>query len=97
MELEEASYRAQLGGLDQLAVGDLDRMERPFKFFLPKIEEFDELRKIRKKIIGLPYIALQQPMMIGTPIQNVGGCQPITFDLLMKIRRNHHVLLGIGH
>jgi hypothetical protein len=78
MQPELAVDRLELGRLDQLAMRHLHRMQRPFELLLPERQEALQLGKFRKQIVGLPDIRLQQPMVIGPPIQNVGCCQPIT-------------------
>ena len=44
-----------------------------------------QLGKFGKQIVVLPDVGLQQPAVIGTPIQNVRGRQAVATDLFAKI------------
>src|SRR5215469_9253366 len=85
MQSEFAADRLEFGRLDELAVRDAHRVQRPFEFLLPKAQETMQLGKLGEKIIVLPDVGLQQPAMIGTPIQYVRGRQAITTDLFTEI------------
>jgi hypothetical protein len=56
-------------------------MQRAFELFLPEREEALQLGKFGEQIVILPDVGLQQPAVIGTPIQNVRRRQAITTDL----------------
>jgi len=94
MQPKLAVDRPQLGRLDQLAVRDLHGMQRPFQLLLPEIQKLLQLGKFREKIVGLPDVRLQQPLMIGTPVQDVCGSQAKTVDLFTEVLRdrNHRAL-----
>src|SRR5262245_7338889 len=75
----------EFAGLDELAMRDAHRMQWPLKLFHPECQEAVQLGKFGKEIVVLPDVGLQQPAMIGTPIQNVRGRQAITTDLSTEI------------
>jgi len=98
MQPELAVDRLQLGRLDQLAMRDLHRVQRAFQLLLPERQEALQLRKFREQIVSLPDVGLQQPTMIGTPIQDVCGRQAKASNLLAEVvrhkaLRNHRVPL----
>src|SRR5450631_3367282 len=97
MQPKFAVDRPQFGGLDQLAVRDLHGVQRPFQLLLPELQEFLELGKFWEEIIGLPDIRLEQPLMIGSSVQDMRGGQPKTVDLFTEVLRyafrNHRALL----
>src|SRR5689334_9640015 len=85
VQSEFAADRLELRRLDQLAVSHLHGMQWPLKLFLPEREKTLQLRKLGEQIVILPDVGLQQPAMIGTPVQDVGGRQAITTDLFTEI------------
>jgi hypothetical protein len=85
MQPEFAVDGSELRRLDQLAVGHAHRMQRTLKLLFPEIEEAVEFGKFGKEIVVLPDIGLEQPMMIGTPIQDVRGGKAVTTHLLTEI------------
>src|SRR5208283_3116345 len=87
MKAEFRAQRLDLGRLDELRMADHNAIQRPFKLFLPERQEFDQNRKIRRDIIVLPDIGLQQAGMIWQMIKNLRRCKPISGELLDKIRR----------
>jgi len=91
MQSKFPADRLKLRRLDQLGVRDANRMQRPLKLLLPEGQEALQLGKFGKQIVVLPNVGLQQPLMIGTPVQDVGGCQAKAFDLPAEVFRNHRV------
>src|SRR5690348_1859188 len=89
MQHEFAADRFELRRLDQLAVRDLDGVQRPLELVLPKLQEARQLGKVREEVVGLPDEGLQQPMMIGTPVQDLRGGQAVTFELPLEVLRDH--------
>src|SRR5262249_10765530 len=85
MQPEFPADGLELCRLDQLAMRDAHRVQRSFKLLLPKGQEAMQLGKFGEEIVVLPDVGLQQPAMIGTPIQNVRGRQAITTDLFTEI------------
>jgi hypothetical protein len=85
MQTEHPVDRAQFCRLDHVGVRDHHRMQVALQGVLPEIEEPMKLRKGRAQIIRLPYIGLQQPRMIRTTIENVGGSQAVAGEPLLKI------------
>ena len=59
----------------------------------PETKKAVEHGKVRAKIVFLPDIALQQPWMIWTAIQNVGRGQAVAFELPVEVLRGHPALL----
>src|SRR5690606_22602790 len=66
------AHIAPLGGRYQFLVRVADRMERPFQFRLPEIDEPDQGRKFRRQIVVLPDIALQDMGVVGHVIEYFG-------------------------
>ena len=60
-------------------------MQRALELLLPELQKLVQLGEFGKQIVGLPEIGLQQPAMIGTPIQDVRRGQAVTLDLLDEI------------
>src|SRR5262245_18974166 len=76
-------------------MGDRDRMQRAFQGALPEQEEFLQLRKLRAEIVVLPDVALEQPGMDGTAIEDVRRGQPVAIELLLEIGR--YFVVEPGH
>src|ERR1700730_13159255 len=89
METKHAIDGAQFGRLDQLGMRDADSEQRAFELLLPEGEKILQRRKIRKQIVILPDVGLQQRGMIRHPIQNLRRRQPVTQDLLPEIVGNN--------
>jgi hypothetical protein len=89
MQPEHPVDRAQFRGLDHLGMGDGHRMQVAVQGFPPEIEEALKFREVRTQVIGLPYIGLQQPGMIRTTVEYVGGRQTIAGELLSEAVRYH--------
>src|SRR5690348_12499917 len=85
MQLELAVDGANLGRADQPCMRYGDRVQRPFKGLQPEIEKLVERRKRRAEIVILPDIGLQQPRMVGPPVEDVSRGQPVALELLAKI------------
>src|SRR3954469_5336106 len=88
MQPEHAVDGAQLGRLDQLGMGHRDRIQRTFQLFLPEAEKILQRRKLRKQIVVLPDIGLQQRGMIRHSIKNLSRRQTITQTMLPEIVGN---------
>ena len=85
MEPEFPVDRLELRRLDQLAVCDAHRMQWPPELLHPERQKALQLGKFGKEIVVLPNVRLQQPAMVGTPIQDVRGRQAIATDLSTEI------------
>src|SRR5262245_39065960 len=96
VQSELAVDRLELRRLNQPAVSHAHRMQWPFKLFLPEREKTLQLGKVGEQIVILPDVGLQQPAIIGTPIQDVRRRQAITTDLFTEILRNHFVPSRVG-
>jgi hypothetical protein len=57
---EFAADKRKLLRRDESPMRDADAVERPIKIGSPITEEIDELRKIRRDIVVLPNVALEQ-------------------------------------
>lgn len=95
MQPEFAIDGFKLGWLDQLAVGDLDRMQRTFELLLPKLQKALQFGEVREKIVILPNVGLEEPMMVRPPIKNVRCGQTKAINLLDEIWRNHFRVLRL--
>jgi hypothetical protein len=93
---ELAIQRPELGRFDELGMANHDTMQRPIELFAPKHQEFEQHRKLRREIIVLPDISLQQPRMIGQMIEDTRGGKPLSGKLLDKIGMRFD-LFGCGH
>jgi hypothetical protein len=88
MQPEHAVDGAQLGRLDQLGMGDGDGEQGSLELLLPEREKILQRRKIRKQILILPDVSLQQRGVIRHPIENLRRRQPITQHLFPEIVGN---------
>jgi hypothetical protein len=86
MQPEFAFERFDLGRLDQFRMSHHNAMQRPVELFPPERQEFDQDGKIRRKVVVLPDIGLQQARVIRQMIENTRGGKPISRELLDKIR-----------
>jgi len=78
---ELAADRPQLRRLDQAAMADRDRMQRPFQLVAPEGQELVELGEERSQIIFLPDERLQERGVIGQAVENIGRRQTVSFQL----------------
>src|SRR6266404_849335 len=85
---KDAVDGAQFGRLDQLGVRNGDGEQRAFELLLPEREKILQRREIRKQIVVLPDIGLQERGMIRHPIKNLCRRQPITQHLFPEILGN---------
>jgi len=67
-------------------------MERPVERLLPECEKSLQFREFRAEVIFLPDVGLQQPGMIGTPIKDLRGGEPVTGELAPEVFAGHLVL-----
>src|SRR5271163_3404136 len=89
MQSEHPVDRAQFRRLDHLGMRDGHRMQVAIQRFPPEIQEALKFREAWTQVIGLPHIGLQQPGMIRTTVENVGGRQAIARELLLEVLRYH--------
>src|SRR3569832_990592 len=89
MQHELAIHRLERGRLDQLAVRNLDRVQRALELLLPELEEAMQLGEFREEVVGLPDIGLKQPVVIGTPVQDLRGGESVAFELPLEVLRDH--------
>src|ERR1043165_1551907 len=82
---ELAADRPQLGRLDQPAVRDRHRMQRPFELLDPEGQEALQLREFREQVVVLPDLGLTKPGVVGTPVQDLSGCQPVAAQLSFEV------------
>src|SRR5580700_5427125 len=92
MQPEFAVDGADFRRLDQPRVRHRDRVQRALQLLQPEIEEFVELGKVRAEIVVLPDIGLQEPGMIGPPVEDVGGGQAVALELPAEVFRNSTLL-----
>src|SRR5215467_6914907 len=92
MQAEFAIHCADLSRLDQARMRDQYRVQRPFELFAPKCEKAMQLGEIGVKVVVLPNVGLQQPEVIGSPVENACGRQPVAFELTPEILATHLVL-----
>src|SRR3569833_1052728 len=67
---------------------DRHRMQRTVELLLPESEEVAQRRKLRKHVVVLPDIGLQQRAMIRHPVENLGRRQPVAQQLFPEILGN---------
>ncbi len=96
MQPKFAIERFKLGRLDQLRMSHHDAMQRPVELFPPERQEFDQDRKIWRKVVVLPDIGLQQTRVIRQMIENSRGGKPISRELLDKIGRRFVSILLVA-
>src|SRR5215470_723872 len=90
---EYAADRPDLGRRDQARMRDTHRMQRAFELGLPEFEEPVEFGEARVQIVVLPDVGLEQPGVVGPPVQNVRGGEPVSFELPAEVSAGHGVLL----
>ena len=76
MQTEDTINGVQFGRLDEFRMRDGDCEQRSFEFCFPEREEILQRREIRKHIVVLPDVALQEPMATGATNAGVGGMPP---------------------
>ena len=64
VEAEFAVDCFELGRLDELAMRHLHRVQRALKLFLPEVQELLQFGELRKQVVVLPDVALEQLLMI---------------------------------
>jgi hypothetical protein len=77
VQAEHAVDWAQFGRLDQPGMRDRHRMQRPLQLLLPEREKILQCGKSWKQVVVLPDVALQQPALIRTTIENFGRRQAV--------------------
>ena len=88
MQPKHAVDGAQFSGLDQLGMRDPDRIKRPLELLLPEGKEVPQRRELRKQIVILPDVCLQQRGMIRHPVKNFRRRQPVTQHLFPEVFGN---------
>ena len=71
---------APLARPDQLAMGEAPRMQRAVNPFLPELDEFEQLRTVRRQIVVLPDEAVDHIPLIRTPAERFGRGQPLALQ-----------------
>lgn len=71
---------------DQTLVGIADGMQRPVEARLPEVQKLVHFRKIRRKIIVLPDIGLQDGFEFGNAVEDMRGGKSIAIELMLQIR-----------
>lgn len=89
VKMKQAVGHADLRRLDEVKVRYAHRVQRAFKFLIPKIKELLELGKTGREVIVLPHKRLQPPWMIGCAVQNLCGRESEALELTLKIFANH--------
>src|SRR5579863_3468607 len=69
-------------------MADPDRMQGTVQLLAPERQKFHQGRKLRRKIIVLPDIGLEQQRMIRKPIENFRRRQAKAFELTHEIARS---------
>src|SRR5215475_13941877 len=73
----------------ETAVGNPDGVQGAVKLRLPVMQKIPQRREVRRGVVGLPDINLQQGRMIRKAVVNCRGGQPIACDLQSKIPTHH--------
>jgi hypothetical protein len=85
MQSKLAFDRADFRRLDQLAMRHRHRMQNALERTLPELQEALQLRELRKEIVFLPNVGLQQPRVVRPPIEDLRGGQAIAIELALKV------------
>ena len=80
-----ASIALSSAGLISLQCATRTEWSGPSSFSCQEVKEAVQLGKFGEQIVVLPDVGLQQPAMIGSPIQNVRGRQAVATDLVAEI------------
>jgi hypothetical protein len=86
MQSRQLHHAADFGGLDEADMGDSHGMQRAVQLSAPKLEEAMQRGKPGRLIVVLPDISLQQGLVIGQPIDDLGRRQTVTLQLTDEIR-----------
>lgn len=71
---EFADDIAPFAGANQFAVGKHDRVEWALDFLLPELDEVKEFWVVRCQIVLLPHVGVDDPLVVGYPVEDLGGC-----------------------
>ena len=71
MQPENAIRCFDLDRFDKAGMRNLDRMQDIFEKFLPKFQKALQLGEIWVEIVVRSDVTLQQPGMVGAPIQDI--------------------------
>src|SRR5690606_39009297 len=56
----------------------------------PEVQELVQHRKLRKQVVLLPDVALQQGRMVGHVVEDFRRGQPVALELLTELDRSGH-------
>jgi hypothetical protein len=96
VEPEQAVDGLQFGRFDESRMGNGHRMQRAVQFLPPKVEKPLQFREYRAEIVLLPHVRLKQPGVIGPPIENVCGGEPVSGKLTPEVTTGHFGPPGIS-
>ena len=84
---------------DQPLVSVPYRVQRPIEVLSPNSEEAEHTGKLRRQIVVLPDICLQDGGMVGQAVEDVGSSQPLTFKLQLEraFPMNRCLLFQVSH
>ena len=85
MEPEHAVDGIQFRRFDESRMRDHHRMQRPVERLLPEIEKPLQFGEFRAEIVLLPDIGLEQPGVIGAPVEDVRRGKPVSGDLTPEV------------
>src|SRR5579872_1908897 len=82
--------RSPFGRPDQVLVRDPDRVQRAFEFALPIVKEAMERREVRRRIVILPDIELQESRVVRQMVMDFHRGQTIAGPLQQKLPARRH-------
>ena len=82
----------QFGWFDESRVRHHHRMQGAIERFAPEIEKSLQFGEFRAEIVLLPDIGLEQPGVIGAPVEDMRRRQPVSGELTLEVTAGHLVL-----
>jgi hypothetical protein len=80
----------ELRRLDQPRMAHAHGVKNPVELVRPEIQEAVKFRKLRRQVVLLPDVALQDRGVVGQVIEDLGRGQAVALELLAELGRYFH-------
>ena len=84
MQVEAGVGDLQARDLEQAAGADLDRVQAAYQVALPEVEESSQDGEMRRQVVVLPEVGLEQGWMVGQMVENLCRGEPVTLKLAFE-------------
>jgi hypothetical protein len=64
-------------------------VQKTLKIACPKIKKLPQFREVRMQVMLLPNVILQDSGMVGQMVEDIGGRQPVPFELATEVDADH--------